>query len=275
MIQLRRLAILLLLPAVLLGCSSSGTRDVNDQRALVNEAAATASRLITDPQFSNLRQYIKNAKAVLIIPNMYRAGFVVGGEYGKGILVVKTTSTTVTTTTTTPPYNPNGGAIETDDLQSGAKTISGPAHNLSDPAPVTTTTTPGWGNPLFYKLSGGSFGLQIGGQSAEIIITIMTDKGLQKLLNNSVKLGADLSIAVGPVGENMAAGTALSTGADMYTFGNAAGLYAGISLSGAVLSEDTNQDIMVYGTQAKPDDIMLRSDGPLVEMQNLRTALNQ
>jgi len=202
-----------------------------------------------------------------VIPNMYRAGFVIGGEYGKGILLVKTLPGP------TPGVTVGTSAIQTDDLQSGVSTISGPAHNLSDPAVAAASS--GWGNPLFYKLSGGSIGLQIGGQSAEIIITIMTDKGLHKLLNNSVKLGADASIAVGPVGQNIAAGTALSTAADMYTFGNAAGLYGGISLSGAVLGEDTTDNIMVYGSTARPEDIMMRSDGPLVEAQNLRAALNQ
>lgn len=267
----RILTAALLLP-ILLGCSSNASRDINEQRALVNSAAATVSRLVSDPQLPELRKYIKNAKAVLIIPNMYRAGFVIGGEYGRGVLIVKNSSASAAASTAVTA--PTGG-IETEDLQSGTRTQSGRMGVLTEPT-APTPAADGWGNPLFYRLTGGSVGLQIGGQAAEIVITIMTDKGLQRLMNNSIKLGADISVAVGPVGQNVAAGTAVRPGkADMYTFGQTAGLYGGLSLSGAVLNEDAVSNVLIYGNMNKPEEILAKSDGPLVETKNLRTALGQ
>lgn len=274
--HIRRFTALVLIP-LLLGCASDESRDLGDQRVLVNEAAATTSRLLNDPQFGDLRDYIHRAKAVLIIPNMYRAGFVLGAEYGKGVLMVKTDDGGGMAAAPVAATAPTTG-IQTEDLQSGATTGTAAA-----PAPMASTSPASnngggatWGNPLFYKLTGGSFGLQIGGQAAETIITIMTDKGLHALLNNSVKLGGDLSIAVGPIGQNVAASTGvMPPSADMYTFGSTVGLYGGMSLTGAVLSEYTDWNMLVYGASAVPKDVMMRSDSPLAEAQNLRTALNQ
>lgn len=259
MTRTRWIFAVLLLP--LLGCASDVDRDMMAQRQLVNEAAATTNRLMADPQFAELKDYIARSKAVLIIPNMYRAGFVLGAEYGNGILMVKTGN----------GYQApvNNAAIVTEDLSNGTTTQSA--------APMTYTSTgSGWGNPIFYKLTGGSAGLQIGAQSAEIIITIMTDKGLEGLLNNSLKLGADASVAFGPIGKNVAAGTTLTPpSADMYTFGATMGLYGGASLSGSVLSENANWNMLVYGSSAKPRDVMLRSDTQLTEAQTLRDALSR
>ena len=270
---LRHFAALLILPAML-ACSSNVSRDINEQRTWVNESAVTVGRLVNDPQFPELRDYIKRSKAVLIIPNMYRAGFIVGGEYGHGVLITKTDASTSAPQSTTGATASNG-SIETEDLQNGNHTVSGPAQNLTDNVSSNVNTAGAWGNPMFYRLSGGSVGLQIGGQAAEIVITIMTDKGLERLMHNSLKLGADLSVAVGPVGQNIAAGTAVSPGhADMYTFGQTAGLYGGASLSGAVLSEDSTSNVMVYGV-AQPDYILNRTDSPIAESTNLRTALGQ
>jgi lipid-binding SYLF domain-containing protein len=259
--KMRALMILLLLPV--LGCASEAERDLMPQRQLINESAATTSRLLADAQFSELKDYISRAKAVLIIPSMYRAGFVLGAEYGNAVLMVK---------------NGSGGsnfaapltAIQTEDLQSGNSSgYTAPAAQNFGGADNN-----GWGNPIFYKLAGGSAGLQIGAQSAEIIITIMTDKGLQGLLNNSIKLGADASVAFGPIGKNVAAGTtATPPSADMYTFGATIGLYGGASLSGALLSEKANWNMLVYGANTLPRDVMLRSDSNLAEAESLRRAL--
>lgn len=264
---MKRFAAFLLLP-FLLACASSAPRDLGEQRVLVNEAAVTVSRLSNDPQFSELKNYISRAKAVLIIPNMYRAGFVVGGEYGKGVLMVKTDSVGGYSAAPT-------AGIETEDLQKGTRSGGQPETRMAtrnEPAPANAGGS-NWGNPIFYRLTSGSVGLQIGGQAAEIVITIMTDKGLNALLNNSVKLGGDVSIAVGPIGKNVAAATGMAMHADMYQFGSTAGLYGGVSLTGSVLSEYSDWNMLTYGTNTKPEEAMLRSDSPLSEAQNLRNSL--
>lgn len=262
---------LLLLP--LLGCASEVERDLMAQRTLVNESADTVGRLLADPEFAELKTYVSKAKAVLIIPNMYRAGFFLGAEYGNAVLMVKTAGGSYQAPAPANTGTNYNSAITTEDLSSGQTTQSytPPAQTMS-----VVSTEAGWGNPIFYKLAGGSAGLQIGAQSAEIVITIMTDKGLESLLNNSVKLGADASVAFGPIGKNIAAGTTITPpSADMYTFGSTMGLYGGASLSGSVLSENANWNMIVYGANTKPRDVMLQSNSPLVEAQNLRTALSQ
>ncbi len=272
--KLRRLAALLLLPA-LFACASNETRDLGQQRVLVSEAASTVLRLKADPEFSGLKDYISRAKAVLIIPNMYRAGFVVGGEYGKAVLIVKTGegNADMTPVATAPTQG-----IQTEDLQTGSKSGGQPETQMAahdEPAAANAGSGTGWGNPLFYRLTAGSVGLQIGGQAAEVVITIMTDKGLNALLDHSVKLGGDLSVAMGPVGKNVAAASGMGMGADMYSFGSTAGLYGGISLTGAVLTENTDWNLMTYGASTDPREIMMHSDGPLAGVGALRSALNQ
>ncbi len=204
---------------------------------------------------------------------MYRAGFVLGAEYGNAVLMVRTSGGAVQTAAPAASGTNYDAAITTEDLSNGQTTQT----NYQSPAPVSyVSTEAGWGNPIFYKLTGGSAGLQIGAQSAEIIITIMTDKGLEGLLNNSLKLGADASVAFGPIGKNIAAGTTLTPpSADMYTFGSTIGLYGGASLSGSVLSENANWNMIVYGANTRPRDVMLQSNSPLAEAQTLRTALSQ
>ncbi|HCM83025.1 MAG TPA: lipid-binding SYLF domain-containing protein [Alphaproteobacteria bacterium] len=269
MIYTRWIFALLLLP--LLGCASDVDRDMIAQRTLVNESAATVSRLLADPQFAELKDYIHRSKAVLVIPNMYRAGFVFGAEYGNAVLMVKTSGgdfQAAAPINTGTNYN---AAITTEDLGSGQTMQSAPM-----PIQTFSTGVAGWGNPIFYQLTGGSAGLQIGAQSAEIVITIMTDKGLEGLLNNSFKMGADASVAFGPIGKNIAAGTTLTPpSADMYTFGSTMGLYGGASLSGSVLKENANWNMLVYGSSAKPREVMLRSDTQLTEAQSLRDALSR
>jgi lipid-binding SYLF domain-containing protein len=104
----------------------------------------------------------------------------------------------------------------------------------------------------------------------------MTDKGLQGFLNNSVKLGADASLAVGPMGKNVAAGTTMTPpAADMYTFGQTVGLYGGATLSGAMLYENKEWNLMAYGNASNPRDVMMRADGPLSEADALRSALDR
>lgn len=269
--HIRWIFALLFLP--LLGCASDVERDLMEQRELVNEAAATTGRLLIDPEFAELKNYISRAKAVLIIPNMYRAGFVLGAEYGNAILMVKTAGGGYQPAPASSGTNYNS-AITTEDLSNGQTTQS--SYNEPAPAISYANSAGTWGNPIFYKLTGGSAGLQIGAQSAEIIITIMTDKGLEGLLNNSLKLGADASVAFGPIGKNIAAGTTLTPpSADMYTFGTTMGLYGGASLSGSVLRENANWNMIVYGANTKPRDVMLQSNSPLGEAETLRSALSQ
>lgn len=113
---------------------------------------------------------------------------------------------------------------------------------------VASCRTPhGWSAPAFFTLKGGSFGFQIGGQAADIVMLIMNDRGMDELLGSKVKLGADASVAAGPVGRHADASTDWKMRAEVLTYSRARGIFAGISLNGAVLTEHRDDTRDFYG----------------------------
>jgi lipid-binding SYLF domain-containing protein len=105
-----------------------------------------------------------------------------------------------------------------------------------------------WSYPAFYTLGGASFGLQFGGQSSEMMLLIMTSKGINSVINNQVKLGGDVSAAVGPVGVGAEASTTTNLRADIYSFSRNAGAYIGASIEGAVIHPRTEWNHEYYGS---------------------------
>jgi lipid-binding SYLF domain-containing protein len=114
-----------------------------------------------------------------------------------------------------------------------------------------------WTGPAFYTLGEGSFGLQIGGEASEIVLLVMTQRGVTALLSDSVKLGVDIGVAVGPVGAGADASTA-NLSADIITFSKSKGLYGGISLEGAIVVTRGDWNSAYYGRSVKPTDILVR-----------------
>jgi len=108
--------------------------------------------------------------------------------------------------------------------------------------------------PAFYTMGSVSLGLQIGGESAEVILLVMTKQGIDSLLTSKFKLGGDVSVALGPVG----AGAKRDTTADIVYFAKSKGLYAGLNLDGAYLSVRDNLNKAYYSTEATPVDIIVR-----------------
>lgn len=105
----------------------------------------------------------------------------------------------------------------------------------------------GWSAPAFFSLKGGSFGFQIGGQATDIIMLVMNQRGMNGLLASKVKLGADATVAAGPVGRHADASTDWKMRAEVLTYSRARGLFAGISLNGAVLSQHKKDTRAFYG----------------------------
>ncbi|HEY4010606.1 MAG TPA: lipid-binding SYLF domain-containing protein [Acidobacteriaceae bacterium] len=104
---------------------------------------------------------------------------------------------------------------------------------------VATCRTPaGWGAPVFVRLEGGSFGWQIGGQATDLVLVAMNQKGLDDMLRNKFKIGADAAASAGPVGRNAQAGTDWKLNAEFLTYSRSKGLFAGLDLDGTVLSEN-------------------------------------
>jgi lipid-binding SYLF domain-containing protein len=108
-------------------------------------------------------------------------------------------------------------------------------------------TTKGWSAPAFFIVEGGSFGLQIGGQAVDLVMLIMNKDGMHKLLSSQFKLGADASVAAGPVGRHAAADTDWKMRAQILSYSRARGLFAGLELNGAVVKEDKDSTREFYG----------------------------
>ena len=144
---------------------------------------------------------IKSSKAIIIFPSLLKAGFGVGGQYGKGVILRRNRS--------------NGR----------------------------------WGPPAFISLIGGSFGWQLGVQSTEMVLLVMTEISLKSLFRDKLTIGADASIAAGPVGRDASAALEVGRGAGILSYSRAKGLFAGVSIKGSILEADwdANQEVLRVG----------------------------
>lgn len=205
---------LLMTVAVLFGLAHPAR--ASDQQEIVDRAKVTVDLLRSEANFSqHISSLLQRARGVLIVPNLFRAGFVLGGEGGTGVLLVKG----------------------------------------SDGS---------WSSPAFYGMGSGSVGLQIGVQSAEVMFIILTDGGLEKIMNNSVKVGADLSLAIGPVGAGLEGSTTANLRADIVAYSKAVGLFGGVSVEGSILTvrEEWNRAYYGDGATARAIVIERRFDNP-------------
>ncbi len=133
-----------------------------------------------------------------------------------------------------------------------------------------------WGPVAFSTIGGGSWGLQIGGSATDLILVIMNERGLNGLLSNNFTVGADAAVAAGPVGRNSEAATDLTLRAGIISYSRSRGLFAGMALDGAVLTQDNNSNTAYYGKSLTSRDILLNH---AVEIQpsskELVSALNE
>ena len=114
-----------------------------------------------------------------------------------------------------------------------------------------------WGAPAMYALEGGSIGFQVGGQATDLVLLIMNDRGASSILDSKVKLGADASIAAGPVGRDAAANTDAYMRAEILSYSRSRGLFAGVSLEGSTLRPDDDATADVYGRKFTARQIVL------------------
>ncbi len=182
--------------------------DRHSAQAVVDKAKVTFDDFMHDQKFTWFHHHLKDAKGLLIFPDVFKAGFIVGGSGGTGVLVVK-----------------------------DEKTCD-------------------WTNPAFYTIGSASLGLQIGAQSAEVIVMAMNQHAVDSLLASSVKFGGDASFAVGPLGE----GAKSNIVADFISFAKAKGIYAGVSLEGSVVHVSDNLNGAYYGKEVRPTDIIVKKD---------------
>jgi lipid-binding SYLF domain-containing protein len=121
---------------------------------------------------------------------------------------------------------------------------------------ATCRTADGWSAPAPITITGGSWGLQLGGQAVDLVLVVMTDQGMEHLLSSHFKLGADISAAAGPVGRDATAGTDVKMRAEVLTYSRTRGLFADIDLSGAAISQDKDETQILFGQMVPFQDIL-------------------
>jgi lipid-binding SYLF domain-containing protein len=124
---------------------------------------------------------------------------------------------------------------------------------------VTCRTGHGWSAPVFFRMAGGSFGFQIGGQSTDLVLVAVNDRGFQDLLKNKFKIGGDAAASAGPVGRNGQAATDWKMNAELLTYSRSKGLFAGIDLDGTSVSQNS-EDTELYFGQAHSFESILKGN---------------
>jgi len=126
---------------------------------------------------------------------------------------------------------------------------------------LSARTDSGWSKPAFLTLTGGSVGLQIGGQAADLILVINDRRGLENLVSNQFKLGADVAAAAGPIGRDAQAATDLQLRAQILSYSRARGLFAGVTINGSTVRPDRDANDRFYGQRLETKQIVFAS-GP-------------
>ncbi len=112
---------------------------------------------------------------------------------------------------------------------------------------ATCRTEHGWSAPVFFAITGGSWGLQIGVEGVDLVLIVQDERGMQRLLSSKFELGADASVAAGPVGRHTSADTDWKLNAEILTYSRARGVFAGLTLEGAAIHRDDDSTIVEYG----------------------------
>jgi lipid-binding SYLF domain-containing protein len=197
---------MLLVLVGVLGGAAWAAEDV-EQQGIVDNALVTFRNFMADKQMDWFRNHLKDAKALLIVPNLLKGGFILGGSGGSGVLLAR-------------------------DAKTG-----------------------NWSQPAFYTVGSVTFGLQIGGEAAQVIMMIRTQKALDGLFTTGFKLGGDASVAAGPVG----VGSKADVTADIVSFAKSKGLFAGLNLEGSVLKVSDDSNKAYYGKAVSPVDIIVKN----------------
>jgi lipid-binding SYLF domain-containing protein len=137
---------------------------------------------------------------------------------------------------------------------------------------ATCRTEHGWSAPMFVAIDGGSVGYQIGGSSTDLVMLFMNDHALQSLLSDKFKLGGDASVAAGPVGRTASADTDVKLRAEILSYSRAKGVFAGVSLDGAVVQADKSGDQAMYGSDVNRHEIL---DGKIAVPASARALLHE
>ena len=187
-------------------------KEETDEAQRVSAATAVFQEIMSAEDKAIPKAILGKAEGIAVFPSTLKAGFVVGGMRGRGILSARGESGT-------------------------------------------------WSAPAFLTLTGGSVGLQIGGQATDLVLVIMDRRGLENLVRNQFKIGADASVAAGPVGRDAQAATDLQLRAQILSYSRARGVFAGISITGSTIRQDVDANERFYGRRLETRQIVFERLG--------------
>ncbi|MDB5314433.1 MAG: putative rane associated protein [Rhodospirillales bacterium] len=196
-----------------------------DQQSIVDRATLTVQDIMGyERNAENALSLLRRARAVMICPRLFRAGFIFGGEGGDCVLVAR----------------------------DGAGS---------------------WSSPAFYTMGSGSVGLQIGIQDAQVMMMILTDRGLNAMLDSQFKVGGDASVSFAHLGVGIEGSTTAAAGADIVTLARSRGLYAGLSLEGSLLRSQSTWNQSYYGRDLAARQIVVAMEAHNPGSDPLRSML--
>ncbi len=202
----------LLAVAVLLLAAPGLARAQSDQQVAVDRATLTVQEMMSQSMGRDARNVLRRARAVMICPRIFKAGFFFGGSGGNCVLLARAGNDT-------------------------------------------------WSYPSFYAIGSGSFGLQAGIEDSSVVMMIMTNRGLNAVMDSQFKLGAGAGIAIATIGAGVQGSTTAAVGADIVAFSQSRGLFGGISLEGSIMSLRSNWNRAYYGQPYSSRQIVIQMVG--------------
>jgi lipid-binding SYLF domain-containing protein len=204
-------------------CSPNGP---GQQQTLVDRSTLTIQELVNQNVSQDPQKLLRNAKAAMVCPRIFKAGFFFGGEGGNCVLLARAGNGT-------------------------------------------------WSYPAFYQIGSGSFGFQFGIEDNQLLMLIMTEKGLNAVLDSQIKLGANAGIAVATLGAGIQGSTTTAIGADIVAFAASRGLFGGVALEGSVMSADTSWNQSYYGQPLAARQLVMQMQGANPGADSLRDVLTR
>jgi lipid-binding SYLF domain-containing protein len=205
--------------------ADSATDEYNKR---VRESAGVLDEIMNAGDKGIPQDLLAKAQCVGVVPNLKRAGFIVGGQYGKGLLTCRT--------------NERGS---------------------------------GWSAPSTIRVEGGSIGFQIGAGETDVVFIVMNQSGMRKLEEDKFTVGGDASVMAGPIGRSAQAATDAQMHAEILAYSRSRGVFAGVSLQGATLRPDNDDNEKIYGKRVTQHELLDGSVKPAPDSRVLFEELNK
>ena len=207
---------------ILISSAALASETYTEAHLLVDNSTTTLQQFIADPNMKSIGDLARRAQGILIIPQLLRGGFVVGGTGGSGILLARNQKTQT------------------------------------------------WHGPAFYTIGSVTFGLQIGAEASQVVMLIMTSRGLNTMLSSSFKLGAEVTVAAGPIGGGAKAATA-----DILAYSRSKGAFGGFTIEGAVMQTKDGWNTSYFGEPATPVEILINESVTKKHADDIKNILSK